>query len=337
MLRLSPAVPVRQPVGAMIRRVASSGGEGYGPRPDFFIVGVFKAGTTALYEYLRQHPQIFMPFHKEPLFFGDDLTRRYGRMTLDEYLSLFREARPGQRVGEASTWYLYSASAAREIAQFSPAAQILVMLRNPVDVMHAQHGQLLFRAEEELADFAEALAAEPARRRGERLPTGPVRIENLFYRASVRFAEQLQRYIDVFGRDRVHVILFDDLVADPAAVYRGVLEFLGVDATFQPSFEVHNENKRIRFERLQAFVFRPPGPLPGAMRRLRRFPLAHRARAALLAINSRPARRSPIDGELRRALIAEFAPEIERLERMLGRDLSGWREGAAPNSLSTGH
>ena len=78
------------------------------PRPDFFIVGTFKGGSTALYEGLRRHPQIFMPFHKEPLYFGDDLTRRYGRLTEADYLRLFKNAKPGQRVGEASTWYLYS-------------------------------------------------------------------------------------------------------------------------------------------------------------------------------------------------------------------------------------
>jgi hypothetical protein len=135
-------------------------------RPDFFIVGAFKSGTTALYEYLRQHPQVFMPFHKEPLFFGDDLTRRYGRMTLDHYLSLFKEAGEGQRVGEASAWYLYSQCAANEIRGFSADAQIIVMLRNPVDVMHAQHSQLLFNAAEDIPDFGAALEAEPSRRNG---------------------------------------------------------------------------------------------------------------------------------------------------------------------------
>jgi hypothetical protein len=316
--------------------VAASGGEAHQPRPDFFIVGAFKSGTTALYEYLRQHPQVFMPFHKEPLFFGDDLTRRYGRMTLVEYLALFRDARPGQRIGEASTWYLYSTSAAREIAAFAPAAQIVVMLRNPVDVMYAQHSQLLFRAEEDLADFGEALAAEPARLRGERLPPGPVRPENLYYRQSVRFAGQLQRYFDVYGRDRVHVILFDDLLADPAAVYRATLQFLGVDETFQPSFEVHNPNKRVRFRRLQQAVFRPPGPMLGFVRRLRRFPLAHRARARLLALNSRPAGRRAMDADLRHRLLAELEPEFVQLEALLGRDLAGWRERAEADTLTAG-
>ena len=129
-------------------------------------------------------------------------------MTLDDYLRLFKDAKPGQRVGEAITWYLYSTSAAREIKEFSPDAQIVVMLRNPVDVMYAQHNQLIFNVIEDIPDFAEALAAEPDRRAGKRLPPGPINVENLFYRHSVHFAEQLERYFEVFGRDNVHVMLY---------------------------------------------------------------------------------------------------------------------------------
>jgi hypothetical protein len=292
--------------------------------PDFFIVGAFKCGTTALYEYLRQHPQVFMPFHKEPLFFGDDLTRRYGRMTRDQYLALFRDARPGQRVGEASAWYLYSRTAAREIAEFAPGAQIIVMLRNPVDVMYAQHSQLLFNVEEDIADFVEALEAEPARRRGERLPPGPLRVENLYYRDSVRFAEQVERYFEAFGRERVHVIVYDDFRDRTAETYRGVLEFLGVDPDFAPDFQVRNPNKRVRFPRLQRLVYQPPGPLLRAVPWLRRFPLVHVAREALLRLNSSAARRPPMDPELRARLLEELTPDVERLGILIGRDLSAW-------------
>jgi Sulfotransferase domain len=294
-------------------------------RPDFFIVGTFKAGTTALYEYLRRHPQVFMPFHKEPHFFGDDLTRHYGRLSLAEYLALFREARPGQRVGEASTWYLYSSSAAREIAAFSPQAQIIILLRHPVDVMYAQHSQMRFRADEDLADFAAALEAEPARRRGDRLPPPPVRPETLFYRHSVSFADQVERYVEAFGRDRMHVILFDDLVADTPATFRGVLEFLGVDPTFRPDFAVHNENKRVRLGALQRLVYNPPGPMRAAAGRLRRYPAVHRLRDAVLRLNSRAERRRPMDPDLRARLLTELGPETDRLAALIGRDLSAWQ------------
>jgi hypothetical protein len=293
-------------------------------RPDFFIVGAFKSGTTALYEYLRRHPQVFMPFLKEPHYFGDDLTRHYGRMSLSEYLDLFRDAQPGQRVGEASTWYLYSTTVAREIADFSPGAQIIILLRNPVDVMYAQHSQLRFRADEDLADFANALEAEPARRRGERLPPPPARPETLFYRHSVRFADQVERYLRTFGRDRVHVVLFDDLVGDTAAAYRAVLEFLDVDPTFQPDFAVHNESKSVRSGVLQRLIYNPPGPVRGAARVLRRYPLVHRARDMVLGMNSRAERRKPMDPRLRAELLEEFAPEIERLSAVIDRDLSAW-------------
>lgn len=295
------------------------------PRPDFFVVGAFKSGSTALYEQLRRHPQIFMPFHKEPLYFGDDLTRRYGRFTEVDYLHLFNGARPGQRVGEASTWYLYSTSAAREIKAFSPDAQILVVLRNPVDVMYAQHNQLIFNVIEDITDFEQALAAEPDRRAGRRLPPGPINVENLFYRHSVLFSEQLERYFDVFGRDRVHVMLNDDLRRDGAAVMHDALEFLGVDPGLAAPPPRANESRRVRSPLVQRMIFAPKLLLPLAPF-LRRVPLVRSLRTRMLAMNSEATPRAPMDARLRRQLLDEFTPEIERLGRLIERDLSAWLE-----------
>jgi len=293
------------------------------PRPDFFLVGTFKGGTTALYEGLRRHPQIFMPFHKEPLYFGDDLTRRYGRFTEADYLRLFKDAKPGQRIGEASSWYLYSTSAAREIKAFSPDAQILVVLRNPVDVMYAQHNQLIFNVIEDIPDFAEALAAEPDRRAGRRLPPGPINLENLYYRHSVHFAEQLERYFEVFGRDRVHVMLYDDLRRDPETVIRGVLEFLGVDATLAAAPPKANESRKVRSPLVQRLIFAPKILLPLAPM-LRNVPFVRAVRTKMLEMNSEAMPRPPMDPVLRAQLTEEFTPEIERLGRLIGRDLSAW-------------
>jgi hypothetical protein len=292
--------------------------------PDFFIVGTFKAGTTALYEYLRQHPGIFMPFHKEPMFFGADLGVRYQRMTRDEYLALFRDADPSQLAGEASPWYLYSTSAAREIHDFNPEARIIVMLRNPVDVMYAQHSQLLFNQREELASFEDALAAEADRRAGRRIPAGALRPEALFYRHSVRFADQLRRYVDVFGRQRVHVIVFEDFTADTERAYRDVLEFLGVGTDVPVDLSVHNPNRRVRSAWIQRLVFRPPGPLRSMVPWLRRLPLVHRLRDRVVALNSEPERREPMNPGLRRRLMAELEPEVRELESLIGRDLRAW-------------
>ncbi len=297
------------------------------PRPDFFVVGAFKSGSTALYEGLRRHPQIFMPFHKEPLYFGDDLTRRYGRLTEAEYLNLFKGAKAGQRIGEASTWYMYSESAAREIKAFSPDARILIVLRNPVDVMYAQHNQLIFNVIEDIPDFEEALAAEPERRAGRRIPPGPINVENLFYRHSVRFAEQIERYFEVFGRDRVHVMLHDDLVRDGAGTVRGVLEFLDVDPALAAAPPKSNENRRVRSPLIQRLIFAPKLLLPLAPF-LRRFPLVRAVRTKMLEANSEAKPRAPMSPELRRQLLDEFTPQIERLGQVIGRDLSHWLERA---------
>jgi len=297
--------------------------------PDFFIVGAPKCGTTALYEYLRQHPSLFLPFHKEPLYFGDDLTRRYGRLTTDEYLALFNEAAEGQRIGEASAWYLYSESAAREIASVSPSASIIAMVRQPVDMMYAQHSQLLFNRQEEIEDFGAALAAEPARRRGERLPPGPLRPETLRYRDTSRYADQLQRYFDVFGRERVHVIVFDDFRDATADTVRATFEFLGVDPDVPVELGARNVNKQARSAVLQRLVYRPPAPLLRLAPRLRRHPWAHRVRAWVVSRNSRRARRAPLDPALRSQLTQEFEPEIRKLEALLDRPLPSWRSVSA--------
>ena len=299
-------------------------------RPEFFIVGAFKAGTTALYEYLRAHPQIFMSVPKEPMYFGQDLTPRYTRMTEDEYLGLFRGAADDQRAGEASPWYLYSTSAAREIHAFNPDARIIIMLRNPVDVMYSQHNQLVFNQREDLADFDQALAAEDDRLAGRRLPTDAIRPEALYYRRSVRFPEQVRRYLDVFAADRVHFIVFDDLVRDPQGVFRSTLEFLGVDATVAVDLSVYNPSKTARSGRMQRLIFAPRGPMRRLFGALRRFPLMHRLRDALVSANSQTAARPRMDPDLRARLTAEFAPQVAELGSIIGRDLSPWSEPPAP-------
>jgi hypothetical protein len=256
------------------------------------------------------------------LVFGRDLSSRYGRMTLADYLALFAGATNDQRVGEASSWYLYSRTAAREIKEFS-AADIIVILRNPIDMIYALHSQLLFQRQEEIVDFKEALASESERRQGHRIPRGPQCVESFFYRDAARFSQQLERYLDVFGREKVHVILYDDLCADTPLVYRRMLEFLGVDPVFTPSFEVHNRNKRMRFTLLQDLVYRPP-LVRRLIPKLRRYRIMHALRNRIIALNSREASRQLLDVALRKQLVAEFEDDIHRLGALIGRDLSHW-------------
>jgi hypothetical protein len=226
---------------------------------------------------------------------------------------------------DRSVFYLYSRVAAAEIHRFDPSARIVAMLRNPVDQMHAEHSEMRYQGEEDIADFADALAAEPERLRGRRIPAGCRHAFGLFYRDIARYAGQLERYFSVFGRDQVHVVVFDDLRADPAGTYRRVLDFLGVDRVHQPELVPVNANKVVRSTALlRTLRTTSPGvrglgrllvPSPDARARLRR-------RLQVLNTAERP--RRPLPPELRRSLALEFEPEVERLESLLGRRLPAW-------------
>lgn len=297
-------------------------------KPNFFIVGAPKCGTTALYEYLRRHPEVFGPDAKEPHFFGSDLRSWAFCRDREAYLRLFADAGAAKAVGEASVWYLYSKVAAREIHDFAPDARIIVMLRQPVDMLYSQHSQFLFNGNEDIEDFAAALAAEGDRRHGRRIPPDVLLVEGLYYVDTARYAPQLERYLDVFGRDRVHVILYDDFKADTRAVYRGVLRFLGVDDAIEVPLEVVNPNKRIRSRGLRDILRRPPRWVRAAARLLLPTAGLRRAvRARLQRLNVDYAARRPIDPALRRELTRLFEPDIRRLESVIGRDLSRWTEG----------
>src|SRR5712691_4850030 len=187
-------------------------------RPNFFIVGAPKCGTSALFAYLNQHPQVFMAHLKELHFFGTDV-RYPARPTLDQYLLHFAKAREELRVGEASTSYLFSQSAAQEIRAFNPAARIVIMLRNPVDMMYSLHSEMLYWLNEDIEDFEAALEAEEKRKQGLLWPRRVHIIDYLYYRNVARFTAQVRRYFEVFGRDAVRVIIHDDLKADPSREY----------------------------------------------------------------------------------------------------------------------
>jgi hypothetical protein len=202
------------------------------------------------------------------------------------------------------------------------------MLRNPVEMVYALNSEYLYHRIEDISDFGRALAAEKERREGRRLPHGELYPRQIyFYRDVATFSPQVERYLSAFGPEKVHVILFDDLKRDAAAVYGRLLEFLGVDSSFRPELKVVNPNKRLRSWRLHAFLGEPPGLSRRLVRRA--FPFAaarERVARAANKWNLAYAPRPPMDPVLRRSLSLEFGPEVRRLTGLLGRDLDHWLE-----------
>ena len=301
--------------------------------PDFFIVGQPKAGTTALYEMLRRHPQIFMPAGKEPWFFARELHERTPPRpegtptTLEQYLALFAAARSGQRVGEASALYLWSRTAARGITEVAPDARIVAILREPASLLRSLHLQFVETYVETEADLRTALSLEAARREGRQVPRHTYWPQALRYSEHVRYVEQLRRYHDLFGRERVLVLIYDDFRAENEATVRRVLRFLEVDdgVAIEPveaNPTVHARSQRLH-ELLHA-VSVGHGPfsraVKGTVKALTPTGLRRRARDAVQRriVFAEPP--SP-DAELMAELRLRFKGEVVALSEYLGRDL----------------
>jgi hypothetical protein len=255
---LLPRVP--EPVRKVLRGTYRAYGlatAGVRPLPDFLILGAQKAGTTALYAYLRWHPQITGPSFKEVSFFDRHYVR--GERWYRAHLPARRN---GKLVGEASPSYLFHPLAPERVAGMLPGARLIALLRNPVDraFSHYQHQVALGR---EPLSFEDAVDREEERMRGE--VEHMLRDASYFsaawwnstYLARGRYAEQLERWFTTFPHEQLLVLLTDELAADPAGTYRRVLEFLGVEERdlrsypriFEREYQQMSPATRARLER----------------------------------------------------------------------------------------
>jgi hypothetical protein len=297
-------------------------------KPNFFIVGAPKCGTTALYEYLRPHPSIFMPKVKEPHFFAKDLGTYPFIKTPEDYARLFADAGERHlRVGEASVYYLRSTVAIANIREFNPDARLIAMFRNPVDMLHSFHAQLLYVAEESESDFETAWRLQEQRSRGIGLPPRSRGGFLVQYRELAGFGTQTERLLSIFPREQVQLILYDDFAASPQAVYDDVVRFLGIPHDGRREFPRINEGKRARLGWLRDFYRKPPPPLRSAFRGLKRAVggegISTVARR-IVALNTAKERRPPLAPEFRAELVETFRDELGLLARLLNRDLSHW-------------
>jgi len=295
------------------------------PIPNFFIVGAPKCATTSMDIYLSRHPDIYMSPSKEPHYFAKDLYRGEVACPEDRYFGFFEGVRDEPVVGESSVFYMLSETAAEAIHAFQPAAKILIMLRNPIEVIASHHSQILYEAFETERSLERALEMEERRARDFAGRALDFRQKVLLYREVVDFPTQIERFRRYFPDDQIHVVLHDDIRADLPAVYHGILDFLGVDPDFRPEFRVENANKVARSAALTNFLRYTPDWVTRASRVLlpkREWRVAVRKRLKRANTSFQP--RPPMPDALRDSLSAELEPTVRRLETLLGRDLSHW-------------
>ena len=318
--------------------------------PNFLIIGAAKSGTTALYNYLRQHPQIYMSPVKEPRHFafdaqdldfrgpGDAQLHRSSVLDPAQYEALFAGATAAHRaVGEASPVYLCSPKAAGKIQARLPQAKLIAILRHPVERAYSHYLHLIRDGVEPLTDFAQALAAEPQRAR-----------DNWEYRWRYKelglYSQQLQRYLAAFDRRQLKIYLYEEFDQEPKRVLQDIYRFLGVAEEFSADTSVRYNasgvprNKLVhavlsRLQKATQSAFdKAPGqedaasakPTPGNAGGLGKSALVEKARQVGIGLKNRNLVKPPLAPEVRASLLEQCREDILATQGLIQRDLSHW-------------
>jgi hypothetical protein len=291
--------------------------------PDFLIIGAQKAGTTALYHYLKQHPQIYMSPVKEPHFFtyegekldsqGPDrwLTRPITKIAA--YRALFQGVLNGMVVGEASPSYLYSSKAPERIWQYIPNVKLIAVLRHPVDRAYSNFLHCTQYVPEPLTDFAQALREEEARIRNNWSFLWHYQQKGFYY-------VQLKRYFNLFERDQIKVYLYEDLKTNPVGVLQDIFWFLGVDQTFAPDVTTKHNVSGIPKNKVLHTLLMGLKPVITASKPLLPARVRQYAKNQIL---DKPPSLSP---EVRQQMLQVYREDILQLQGLIQRDLSSWLE-----------
>ena len=286
--------------------------------PNFLVIGANKAGTTSLYRYLAQHPEVYMSRMKEPSFFAP-VMRTHGReaarlpRTIEEYTALFDAAGDARAVGEASTAYLPDAEAPALVREGIPGARLVAILRNPADRAFSDYGMHRTWGDEQLS-FAEAVESELD-------DSVPGLTWHRRYVEYGFYGHHLTRWLEQFERDRFGIYLYDDLERDPQGLLRDVAAFLDISTSFWPeTVERHNVTRHPpRFKAVERVAQWRPAKVA-----LKRVVPAHtlaRMKEFVRRKNSAP---PAFPTNVRRRLIDVYRDDIAVVEQLTGRDLSAW-------------
>ena len=295
--------------------------------PNFFIVGTGKAGTTSLYHYLRQHPQIYMSSIKEPCYFSPEVReenlaeahlrhiRRRPRGWLvadwENYVQLFRDVKTETAIGEASVVYLWSEMAAANIAARIPDAKIIMILRDPAERAFSQYLHQM------TGGFASSTFREHIemcmRNRDRRISVYyPLLEVGLYY-------EQVQRYLERFPRHNIRIYWYEEAWQQPESLFADLFQLLNVDSAFRPDTSRKSlEGRAPRFPNFNRFA--------------KYFDIAHQLteimpdglRLPIRGFLFRDRRVLMMDPKDRQYLIDYYREDIAKLAALLDRDLGAW-------------
>lgn len=275
-------------------------------KPNFFILGAGKSGTTSLYYYLKQHPDIFLTPVKEPTFFSEGFQIVKNPV---EYFELYDSVCSETIIGEASHVYLTNPSTAKVLKALFPNSKFVVILRNPADRAYSLYHHMRRSGYEYINTFEKALQAEEERSASKRfMENCPQYFYNFLYFQSGLYGEQLKRYFSLFSKEQLHITTFEKFIADPTSFLKKIFQFLGVNSDFVPTLEVHNVGKMTtRFPKIQYF-FRTKVTKPEILRKF--------CRRALKKVNMIEI--PPMRTETRDLLLDRYNTDLKVLYDMTG-------------------
>ena len=303
-----------------------------GRRPTFLVIGAYKAGTTSIHHYLKQHPQVFMSRIKEirflayaghqqvPLSAVQKAALQWPVRSLADYEALFDQAANHQARGDVSPCYLaYAKQSIVGIKTYVPQAKLIVVLRHPADRAYSSYTYIVNLGREAELDFRRAVHRE--------LDNGGPRTDGRqhHYLAENLYFDFLRQYFQQFPREQIQVHLYDDLIRDGSGLMKNIFRFIGVDDTFTP-----NTSKQLNTAAWSRVPFTPPVTRKVehmALRLIQRLPdpLGERlAKGFMRLIWTRP---PPLDPAIRHQLTQIFREDILKVQDLIGRDLSSWLKG----------
>ena len=295
--------------------------------PNFFIVGAPKAGTTSLYEYLRNHPNIYMPIEKEPHYFAKDFPNYPSIKTETDYLKLFNDCSSNHyAIGEASVWYLYSDVALKLIYEFNPNAKIIAMLRNPIDLAYAMHNQALYNFNEDEPDFEKAWKLQSIRAKQQQIPKGCRAYQILQYKKLASLGYQIERLFNIYPKKQIKIVFLEEFIQNKKDIYNNILNFLEVPPDGRKDFPKINESKTHKLKHIGWLTQTPPAPIIKSIRFARsHFGInVNRPLAWIRKLNDKPNSRKALSPEFRKHLLESFQHDTAKLSSLLDKNLEGW-------------
>lgn len=296
------------------------------PLPNFLIIGVPKAGTTSLWRYLHQHPNVYLPDLKEPRFFidiPDSSLRNKAVSTIEEYRRLFSDVKSESAIGEASVGYFSHIEDPVCIQEVLGSPKLILVLRNPVD---RAFSHFLFSKQKGLepqsATFQSAIE-EPTVQIGEHIRHRPYIKIGFYYR-------HLKRWASVFDRDRIKVLFFDDLKDDSIAFAQRVYAYLGVDSEFEPTGLIRRAKSGIPKSRALYRLVAESGPIKDAAKRWMSDEAIERLRDWMrplrVKLKNWNLEKPKISKKTFNQLAEHYRRDIQHLENEVDRDLTSWLE-----------